>query len=1014
MASGDSQRAESCLREAATASGTPPPGLSRALTSTTTAAGRTRGAASWSTLPAGLVINRRYRLEAEVGRGGMASVYRACGIDRLNRGQTVAVKVPAPDLMRNEQTCDRFVQEIQVSHRLSGGNHPHIVQTIGYEVFEDPRDHSELYGLVMEFVNGRSLADYLAERRLRDRPLSLAEVRHFMEPVSTALSHAHEQTPATLHRDVKPHNVMITSRGEVKLMDFGIARVLDESAGGHLTSAPIGTPVYMPPEFLNPAAGVDARSDVYLAGNLLLELLTLHPMGDPESRQDCPPAWVDLINDSMSRIRGKRPATMREFLTRFRAGLPAAASVLPSAVPSGGAGQSFTQRVYDRLVRAAVSVLPGSVQAPGAVQTPGNVPAPTSPPATASPVEAPSSEKTADAPPAEIYEAIPLPEVEAGSQPTAQPAGRSGDLPHMQPLADLPVETAKVAPARLHVLPEKVDLGELHLGQDVTFTLRLDNDGEGEISGSIESESPWLVVPDTPHFYFAKHVEIDIRLVGRELTASAEPYLGTLVIKSNGGEAQVPVRAVVPPTPFAEGVLAGAATPRQLAEVARSFPRDAAMLIESGKVERWYESNGWTYPVQGPRATGMGALQQYFESVGIARSPSLSVSEEEVRLVGRPGASVSHTLSLTTPEKRYVYAFAESNRPWLVIESIQYTGNEATINLSVPQVPGDPGDVWLGEVSITGNARQRFKVTVQLDVCEPTPPPVPITCINPHCGISTASNLRHCIRCHTPLLGMPGMMARDRYRLLELVSVADGIATYRAEDIKQGNRLVLLEDLIDTRPRHFDIRQEQISKHVARLTQLQTARQVPRLYEAIEETRAMLVVREEIRGKPLPEVLALQPSGHFRLPIVRTWAMELCDMLTVMHGLNPPLLCAIIRPEDLLLDVDNRTLRMPNPMQQIIPAPGTNTARYTAPEVWAAKSEARSAIFSLATTLYELATGEKPDAANTVEMLRGRQKESLIADEERTFYEALMKALAADPAERFPSAAAMKAAIKGK
>src|SRR5215204_2334042 len=103
----------------------------------------------------------------------------------------------------------------------------------------------------MEFVEGRSLAEYLAERRLRTKTLRVAEVLRFMEPVCAALAYAHQQTPPILHRDVKPHNVMVTAKGEVKLMDFGIARMLDESAGSHLTSAPVGTPVYMPPEFLN-------------------------------------------------------------------------------------------------------------------------------------------------------------------------------------------------------------------------------------------------------------------------------------------------------------------------------------------------------------------------------------------------------------------------------------------------------------------------------------------------------------------------------------------------------------------------------------------------------------------------------------------------------------------------------------------------------------------------------------------------------------------------------------------
>jgi serine/threonine protein kinase len=121
-----------------------------------------------------------------------------------------------------------------------------------------------------------------------------------------------------LHRDLKPHNVMLTRQGQARLMDFGIARVLEEQREGLTnTSSAVGTLAYMPAEMLQGGAVLDARTDVYLAGNLLLELMTFSPFGDAESRGDCPEAWGELIADSMNRLRGKRPASMIVFLDRL-------------------------------------------------------------------------------------------------------------------------------------------------------------------------------------------------------------------------------------------------------------------------------------------------------------------------------------------------------------------------------------------------------------------------------------------------------------------------------------------------------------------------------------------------------------------------------------------------------------------------------------------------------------------------------------------------------------------------
>src|SRR5262249_43749973 len=281
-----------------------------------TVSGRTAGLPVWRSLPRGFLVGRKYRIDSEIGRGGMASVYRAERVAALVGEKVVALKVPAPDLMRDPSTRARVEQEIQVSYQLSG--HEPIVRVFDYESFDDPHTGQELYALVMEFVEGQSLARFLARRKATGRPLAIDEVRRIMERVCLALSHAHSQPAPVFHRDLKPANVLV-GKGLVKLTDFGIARVLGEGREQVTRAGQAGgTLAYMPPELLGQSAVVDARTDVYLAGNLLLELLTFDPAGDAEARSDCPAGWIELIADSMNRVRGKRPAAIGDFVERLR------------------------------------------------------------------------------------------------------------------------------------------------------------------------------------------------------------------------------------------------------------------------------------------------------------------------------------------------------------------------------------------------------------------------------------------------------------------------------------------------------------------------------------------------------------------------------------------------------------------------------------------------------------------------------------------------------------------------
>src|SRR5262249_40836229 len=161
---------------------------------------------------------------------------------------------------------------------------------------------------------------------------------------------------------------------------------------------------------------------------------------------------------------------------------------------------------------------------------------------------------------------------------------------------------------------------------------------------------------------------------------------------------------------------------RELAEKARAAPHAAAGLFSSDSVARWYETNGWTYPIQGPVASGVAGLQQFFEAVGLSVPPRVDISEVLVNLRGQAGERLQHPLEVSPQEKRAVSAAAASNQSWLEVGPIQAEGRTATIPLVVPVVPGLPGDTHLARVHVRANGNQQFVVGVRLIVGDLAPP----------------------------------------------------------------------------------------------------------------------------------------------------------------------------------------------------------------------------------------------------------------------------------------------------
>jgi hypothetical protein len=289
-----------------------------------------------------------------------------------------------------------------------------------------------------------------------------------------------------------------------------------------------------------------------------------------------------------------------------------------------------------------------------------------------------------------------------------------------QLLSKLPSDS--LMPATLKVETQEINLGTLHIGDQRKFELHLENQGMGLVHGSITcADGVWLSFGEGPgttekHFQFRSEMTLPVHVVGDRLRAGNKPLEAKLLLDTSGGAATVIVRAEVPVKPFPPGVLGGAKSPRQVAEKAKANAKEAAPLFEKGEVRNWYKSNGWTYPVQGPDASGLGALQQFFEALGLTPAPKVDIDNKSFSLKGKPGDSLSFTVKVETPEKKPVYAHGISDEPWMEVGRPVLAGRTATIRVGIPSVPDKPGETLEAKLTVRANGNQSFVVPVTLKV----------------------------------------------------------------------------------------------------------------------------------------------------------------------------------------------------------------------------------------------------------------------------------------------------------
>lgn len=297
----------------------------------------------------GDVIAGRYTVERMLGRGGMGIVY--CVLDQ-ETGERRALKTLLPKFLAHKKALQRFVREVNTIRQM---NHKSVVKIFDFQKLDNVLFYT------MEYVEGHSLRDYLMKRG----KFGLGSTVRVLYLLCDALEHAHAYT---IHRDLSPDNVMVLKDGSIKLLDFGLAKLLNTDAQLTMIGVNLGKFQYSSPEQRVNAAGVDKRADIYSLGVMFFELLTeeVPPEYEPVTamRPDLPDSANRLLEKAMAPNPEDRFASAAELKRALmavyeesKAGKPQA--VVPKQAPARGERNvpiqtrpaSWWKRFWARLTR---------------------------------------------------------------------------------------------------------------------------------------------------------------------------------------------------------------------------------------------------------------------------------------------------------------------------------------------------------------------------------------------------------------------------------------------------------------------------------------------------------------------------------------------------------------------------------------------------------------------------------------------------------------------------------------
>jgi predicted Ser/Thr protein kinase len=537
-------------------------------------------------LPPQTMLRKQYLVLRTIGRGGMAAVYQASDT-RSNR--VVAIKeMSQEDLTPDEarEARDSFRREAGLLQKLNHPNLPHV--------FTDFSENGRNY-LVMDFIDGETLEQKLTAAK---SPLPEAEALGWARQLCDALSYLHRQQPPIIFRDLKPANVMVTKKGEVKLIDFGIARIF--SPRQTRDTQALGTPGYAPPEQYGNAQ-TDARADIYALGATLYHLLTNYDVGRTpfalpplRSRNPAISERTAAAIERATRLdREQRYRDIGEFARDL--GVAAKAGAQSARAGQGQQGQQQARPTAGQAGAQAGANQRAGAGAKGATGRQGQR------------------------------------GVVGATMETAVRAATAGALAagaaviqsqiHPQATTKSPVvafRDAAIAAARtatgpsiaLTVQPREIDMNQLRAGQDGAATLTISGPNGAPVSGSLKPLAPWLHLDRTQFSGASSLIQVTARTSEMHGTG---PQRGTIEVAIGNQRMYIPVRVDVIAAPVA-------AAPRPQPQPPNAAP--AAPPLASARAAR----PGAQAAPGGGRGGGRGPAQQTAAHAAAPRQPRASAS----------------------------------------------------------------------------------------------------------------------------------------------------------------------------------------------------------------------------------------------------------------------------------------------------------------------------------------------------------------------------------------------------
>jgi hypothetical protein len=281
---------------------------------------------------------------------------------------------------------------------------------------------------------------------------------------------------------------------------------------------------------------------------------------------------------------------------------------------------------------------------------------------------------------------------------------------------------------RLDLQPRRLVLGTVPAGETRKVPLTISNQGQGMLQGTVTvaEGGEWLRISGSSNgqctVQAAREQEIMLLVDTRGL-AAGQPYGARLTVVTNGGIVEVPARLDVAAHGFTKPPFQGVKSARELAERMRGQPKAAVPLLESGEIGRWFEANGWNYPVRGVSAKGVAGVQQFFEAMGLSKPPVVHLSQTEAQHTCTYPETVRGQVVLQTAARKWVYASVESDAAWLKVLTLVVSGpQQAQIAYEIDSrsMPASGAAAATLTVHANGGQKLALKVRVQLYGHKPT------------------------------------------------------------------------------------------------------------------------------------------------------------------------------------------------------------------------------------------------------------------------------------------------------